>query len=325
MKMSCIVMNPEPIAALANAIESLLNSGYNFWGFDAPDSLFLELSDCKTTCLYHSTAIYRRLYMLNVRAYNGRYKNHEAPMDEEIPNIDVNQYTVHHAPAFREHGFAARPWHYHLAKLADYWIYQTSEDAVRGDPLRQAVREFRDCLYAFIIRNSPSYTAVRWGELPSCTEKAKRETVYYINTIPGKAAAQKGHADFPEDFSHLRLGESFTAWRVGQDWEVETTLSGEPLFARLKAIKEQESSERTQELRFILSFAEENCFDTELARSQLRSLWTAYCLRHSLDADTSGYDCDLMEIWAKIEALECDTACWSDYDSFSGFMCAELV
>ena len=52
---------------------------------------------------------------------------------------------------------------------------------------------------------------------------------------------------------------------------------------------------------------------------------TAYCLRHSLDADTSGYDCDLMEIWEKIEASECDTACWSDYDSFSGFMCAELV
>lgn len=150
-------------------------------------------------------------------------------------------------------------------------------------------------------------------------------TVYYINTIPGEAAAQKGHADFPEDFPHLRPGESFTAWRVGQDWEVETTLSGEPLFARLKAIKEQEDSKRTQELQFILSFAEESCFDTELARSQLRSLWTTYCLRHNLDADTSGYDGDLMEIWAKIEVSECDTACWSDFDSFDTFMSADLV
>lgn len=42
MKMSCIVMNPEPTAALANAIESLLNSGYNFWGFEPRTVSFLS-------------------------------------------------------------------------------------------------------------------------------------------------------------------------------------------------------------------------------------------------------------------------------------------
>ena len=153
----------------------------------------------------------------------------------------------------------------------------------------------------------------------------KRETVYYINTIPGEAAARKGHADFPEDFPHLRPGENFTVWRVGKDWEVETTLSGESLFARLKAIKEQESSERSQDLQYIISFVEENCFEMETARSQLRSLWTAYCLHHNLNVDTSEYDHDLMDIWVRVSAAKGNTVCWSDFDSFDTFMCPNLV
>ena len=34
----------------------------------------------------------------------------------------------------------------------------------------------------------------------------------FSNTIPGEAAKAKGHASYPEDFPHLRPGESFTAW-----------------------------------------------------------------------------------------------------------------
>ena len=96
-------------------------------------------------------------------------------MDEEAPDIDVNQYTIHHGPEYREHGFATRPWHYHLASLLDCWIYQTSEDTVRGDPLRQAVREYRNCLYAFIIRNSPPYTTVRGENCPPVQGKRKEK------------------------------------------------------------------------------------------------------------------------------------------------------
>lgn len=165
--MSCLVMNPEPLAALANAVETRLNCGYDYWGFEAPDSLYHELSDCKTSCTYFSEPIYRRLYALNIRAYNGRYASHEEPADEEAPDIDVNQYTVHHGPEYREHGFAVRPWHYQLAMLLDFWIYQTSEDATRSDPQRLAMKEFRDSLYCFIIQNSPQYVDIRWGELPA--------------------------------------------------------------------------------------------------------------------------------------------------------------
>ena len=124
------------------------------------------LEGCKTSCLYFAAAIYRRLYAVNIRAYNGRYTNHEEPADETAPVIDVGEYIVHHPPEHREHGFAVRPWHYQLAKLLDFWLYQTLEDATRNAPLRLAMAEFRDALYGFIIQNSPRYIEIPWGELP---------------------------------------------------------------------------------------------------------------------------------------------------------------
>lgn len=320
--MSCVVMKCELLAALANAVEARLNCNYNFWGFEAPHSLYTALDDCRTVPLYAAEKIYRKLYVLNVQAYNERYKSRKEPLSEEIPVVVVSAYTVHHKPEYRNHGFAVRPWHYHLALLLNSWLYHTLEGAVKDHPLRLAMRDFRDCLYGFIVQNSPPYTAVRWGDLPPV---GKREAVYYINTIPGEAAAQKGHADFPEDFPHLRPGEDFTVWRVGRGWEVETTLGGETLFARLNAIEAQESSEQSPELQYIISFAEESRFDMEPAHSQLRSLWTAYCLHHDLNVDTSGYDHDLMAIWEQVSATEGNTACWSDFESFDAFMSADLV
>ena len=61
--------------------------------------------------------------------------------------------------------------------------------------------------------------------------------MYRINSIPGAAAREKGYASFPEDFPHLRPGEDFTAWRAGEDWEIETTLSGAALEERLRIFK----------------------------------------------------------------------------------------
>lgn len=104
--MSCFVMNNETLAALANAVETRLNCDYNYWGFDAPASLYDALADCKTSCTYYAEDIYRKLYALNVRAYNGRYANHEEPENEEAPIIDGSKYIVHHPPEYREHGFA---------------------------------------------------------------------------------------------------------------------------------------------------------------------------------------------------------------------------
>lgn len=57
--------------------------------------------------------------------------------------------------------------------------------------------------------------------------------MFRINTIPGKAAQEKGYADYPEDFPHLAPGEQFKAWRTEDGWEIETTLIGDALIRRV--------------------------------------------------------------------------------------------
>ncbi len=191
--MSCLIMKREPLAAIANAVETRLNCNYDFWGFEAPDSLYRELEDCKTSCTYFAEPIYRRLYALNVRAYNGRYSGHEEPADEEAPDVDVVRYSVTHRPEYqsRDNGggtpFAVRQWHYQLAQLLDFWLYQTAEDATRSDPLRLAMAEFRDGLYSFIVQHSPEYINGRWGQLPAPgTGETQKKPTFHINTIYNK-------------------------------------------------------------------------------------------------------------------------------------------
>lgn len=160
--MSCLMMDSKPLAALANAVEARLNYDYNYWGFEAPDSLFLELEDCKSSCTYHAGPIYRRLYALNARAYDGRYKDHEGPAGREAPDVDVSRYVVHRGPEYRENGFAVRPWHYRLARILDCWLYQTAESGTWDDPLRLAMEEFRDGLFRFVVTNHPEFVDLRW-------------------------------------------------------------------------------------------------------------------------------------------------------------------
>lgn len=82
---------------------------------------------------------------------------------------------------------------------------------------------------------------------------------------------------------------------------------------------------REAEMKYLKAFVRQGCFDEEHSRDQFRCLWTAYCLHHGLDADTSGYDNDLKELWSATAEDEAETADWSDYDSFDNFMCRFLV
>jgi hypothetical protein len=82
---------------------------------------------------------------------------------------------------------------------------------------------------------------------------------------------------------------------------------------------------REAEMKYLKEFVKQNCCDEEVNRDQLRCLWTAYCLHHRLDADTSGYDNDLLELWNTTAEEESETADWSDFDSFDSFMCKYLV
>ncbi len=86
--MSCFIMSDQAHAATANALEYILNSGFNRFGFDAPDSLYKALSDCRDRYgFYCSGLIFRRLYNLNSRAYAGRYKTDADTTPPEMPSV----------------------------------------------------------------------------------------------------------------------------------------------------------------------------------------------------------------------------------------------
>lgn len=85
------------------------------------------------------------------------------------------------------------------------------------------------------------------------------------------------------------------------------------------------------EMGFMLKFAREEDFFFEVTRKQLRSLWTAYCIRHDYECDTKPYDDDLRWIW---QALQENKSCpWHDdeedqtigFDLFDNYMCEEVI
>ena len=88
----------------------------------------------------------------------------------------------------------------------------------------------------------------------------------------------------------------------------------------------EKSTQCQQEYEFIRDFVRESSFDEELARNQLRSLWTSYCFHFDLDVDTAKYDADLQELWEIIsDGGKGDTADWSSFVSFDNFMAELLV
>ena len=164
--MSCFVMNPESLAALANTVEMLLNC-VNSGGLYLSRSLYAALKDCRNSGGYSAEAIYRKLYAVNVAAYNGRYPE-DICEEPEAPKLDMSKYVFHKKTRYRDHGVVVAPWHYHLAKLLDCWLYQTAEDATGDDPFRLAMEKFADALYTFIVTHNPQYQSVTWGEIPPC-------------------------------------------------------------------------------------------------------------------------------------------------------------
>lgn len=162
--MSSFMMSPQSHATLANALEFMLNSGFNRFGFDAPDSLHKALKDCRDRYgFYCAGQIYNQLYSLNARAVDTRYKNDPetgnasmVPDMPEVPGlIQPQQYANHHE--------TLQPWHYKFCKILDCQIYQSSEDATRNDPLLLALIDFSRVYKSFLVVNTDEYYNAPWG------------------------------------------------------------------------------------------------------------------------------------------------------------------
>lgn len=82
---------------------------------------------------------------------------------------------------------------------------------------------------------------------------------------------------------------------------------------------------RQLELQQIFDFARSGeHLEEEAAKKQFCALWTAYCLHHDLDVDTSAYDTDLLSLWKVIECDGARESAWESYEAFNLFMGAWL-
>ena len=158
--MSSFILSTQSHATLANALEFILTSGFNRFGFEAPESLHEALRDCRDRYgYYEAKKIYNRLYNLNVAAYTGRYSitmpADPVPDMPEVPQlIQPREYDRHEV---------LLPWHYQFCKLLDCLIYQTYEDATCNDPLHLALFDFSRVYKSFLVANTPEYHSAPWG------------------------------------------------------------------------------------------------------------------------------------------------------------------
>lgn len=82
------------------------------------------------------------------------------------------------------------------------------------------------------------------------------------------------------------------------------------------------------EFEYMILFVRQTDFFYELARNQLRAMWTAYCFHANLDVDTQPYDYDIHVLWNEVQKKLTEEDSGEDFttfERFDDFMCAYLV
>lgn len=77
----------------------------------------------------------------------------------------------------------------------------------------------------------------------------------------------------------------------------------------------------------LLFFVKTENFSAGAALTQLKALWTAYCIFKDYEPDTMAYDNDLKLIWraATEKSTKGNDFPFKDYSSFEAYMCMDLV
>lgn len=163
--MSCFVMNPGTISGIADSVATVVNLGFNYNGFDCPQSLRDAVQTFRTKPFNEVSArrVYKAMFALNVRAVCGRYRE---TADETAPDvIDAPPVYLHYAESVSIYGHCAwriHPGVYQLVKALDCYLYQTDEDGTKDDPLRKGLDDLRTTLCRFITVNAPEYIEAPW-------------------------------------------------------------------------------------------------------------------------------------------------------------------
>lgn len=167
--MSCFIVKSETVSTLSDFLACLLNNGYNYFGFSAPESLHIELQNCRERGYYQERKIFQALSELNRYAYIGRY-------EEEAGYIPASEYkeNAKHKPAeygpmnpkdsFGGYTVQVQPWHYEMMNHIDCFLYQCMEEPAKRTDLFKSLEELQMIMAFFIARHNQTYTSHKWGE-----------------------------------------------------------------------------------------------------------------------------------------------------------------
>ena len=155
--MSCWMLSEKRIAQLSSFLTTLYNAGFNYFGFDMPDDLREELTDCRDVYGFADDyKVFVKLYNFNKAAYEGRY-----PHDDEIDSAPDKMPEYEQIHKYRTGDILQ--WHYDILKLLNCFVYQCCEDATYNTPLYRALDKFSDRLASYIVASMPEYKTAVWG------------------------------------------------------------------------------------------------------------------------------------------------------------------
>ena len=139
--MSCFIVESECIQAQAAFIAEVLNRGYSdLYQISADDALKDVFKACRDRNGYSAHKIYRTLYIANLRAYNGRYKENVKEFAKYVPTAAPTNLLQ-------------------LYSYMDCYLYQCSEEPVYKTPLFNVIESLQNRLARTIITRLSNYKA----------------------------------------------------------------------------------------------------------------------------------------------------------------------
>lgn len=162
--MSCNVLEYTSIAALADFVTALCEHGFNYFGFDAPNTLKVAFIDCKG----YKNKAFEKLARYNHLAYDSRYNGaSETSTIPDMPTINApyhpRNFETVEANGVKFQRTILEPWHYQLYKTLQCYIYNINEDATHNTTLYRGLEQLEIEMAKFIVSHQPEYINAEWG------------------------------------------------------------------------------------------------------------------------------------------------------------------
>lgn len=142
--MSCFICTPETISMLAGIVTDTLNARQSCIYFDIDGATF---ADCIVEGDYDAHKVYRKLYIENLKAYNGRYKEKMREFAKYTP-YDHKRWTITEQTEVYKRGRC--------------YLYQISEDATYNGNVYKAMQHFLNTIAGNIVIKMADNNGVPW-------------------------------------------------------------------------------------------------------------------------------------------------------------------